>query len=920
MLVGRTAETARIDALLEAASQGEGGALVIRGEAGIGKTALLQYALSQTADMRVLSAAGIESEAELAFGGLLELLRPILAQLEALPPPQAQALGGALALGPSEDVERFAVAAGVLNLVVAAAADQPLLGVIDDVQWLDTASREALLFTARRLGADRVALLLTLREGVVEDLDRTGLPEIRLAGLSPDAAATIAAQGERAVDPSVARRLHEATGGNPLALVEVSERLTPGQLAGRDELPEPLPSVAGLEHSFLARTEGLPPETRTALLLAAASGSAELASVARALELSGSEIAALEPAERAGLVACFAGRIEFRHPLVRSAIYYGASPPDRRGAHALLARALVDDPVAEERRAWHLASAAAGPDEEAAAELEAAAQRGRAAAKDFAYERAARLTPDPERRARRLLAAANAAGKFGRPLRAVALCREALDLTRDEALKGDIHAELETALYWTGDMEAANRVKMETSVELEPTAPAKAAHMRARATASLAHLLRGEEALRTAASAADLLGKSGADDLRVPVMAAQAQARSGVLPDGRDMARGFAEALQDRSGDALAYNVAELFLLYDEVEPAKALLSPFLARARANGELSEVAFYLVPITAVELARGRLSAALAAATESLDLAEELQEELLQLAYSVVVLAEASAALGRADEARAKASRGIDLARRCGSGLLEARALAALGSLELGLGRPGEAVEALSRVAEMVRGGGYRNPLFVPFSSDLAEALARAGRRDEAMEEGQRLAEESAASPSPFAFAAAARVRGIVAKDDAFTDDFDEALAEHEASPRVVERARTELAYGERLRRAGERREARIRLAAALETFERTGAAAWAERAREELRASGERVRTREAALTDELTPQELQVALIVAEGVTTKEAAGRLFLSPKTIEFHLGRIYRKLGIRSRAELARRVAQGDLPGLSAVSVEA
>jgi len=519
------------------------------------------------------------------------------------------------------------------------------------------------------------------------------------------------------------------------------------------------------------------------------------------------------------------------------------------------------------------------------------------------YERAARLSPESHARARRLVRAAAAGWSLGLD-RVERLCREALELAQDAQLRGEIHAELETALYWRGDLPAAHRVKIETADELAATAPVQSAHMRARATASLRHFLRGEEAIAVGRQAFELISEIDGSDPRVPLMYAQALVRAGTVEEGAKIAQRSAEVDTETADASLQANLAEIRILQDDLDAAQALLDAWLRPARQTGNVSELANGLEHRASCLAQRGDLVTAHAAALEAAELAELLPDEVLQRAEAAVRVCVVSALRGDAAAAQNAAGTALELARRCHSRFLEAQVSAALGTLALSRGDADAAITHLEAVRDLVRGGGYRHPAFVQFSPELVEAYVRAGRDEDASTELALLEADSLLAGSPWALAAASRCRGLAHGD---LTAFEEALAHHRKSPRALERARTQLAYGERLRRDGERVRAREQLKAALEAFESSGAAAWAERARDELRATGEHIRSDDRA-REELTPQELQVALVVTEGATNKEAASRLFLSPKTIEFHLRNAYRKLGVRSRTELANALRGG------------
>jgi hypothetical protein len=446
MLHGRSAETARIDVLLAAARHGRSGTLVIRGEAGVGKTALLDYAAA-TAGMRVLRGTGIESEAELPFAALQLLLRPGLGRLDVLPPPQAQALRGAFGLAGTPGADRFLIGLAALSLLAELAGDAALLCLVDDAHWLDRASADALQFAARRLGSEGVVLLASARE---DGFEAPGLPELTLGRLGREASRALLAERAPGLPPALADRVLAEADGNPLALLELPAALSgsskvPVALAASLELPAPLPLPRRLQQSYYRQVAALPAPTRTFLLAAAAEETGDLGLVRRAAQALGVPAAAADAAERSGLIAVRASEVAFRHPLVRAAVYQGATSAERGAAHAALAGAL-DDPLAGEpdadRRAWHLAAAAAGPDERVAAALEQAADHARQrlghAAAAAALERAARLTPAQPDRARRLIAAAGAALDAGRPDAATMLADQGQPLTTEPGALAEI--------------------------------------------------------------------------------------------------------------------------------------------------------------------------------------------------------------------------------------------------------------------------------------------------------------------------------------------------------------------------------------------------------------------------------------------------------------------------------------------------
>lgn len=913
MLFGRAMECGRIADLLDGARGGRSGVLVIRGDAGIGKSALLRHAVGGAEGMRVLSARGVELEAELPFAGLHELLGPALDRLDRIPRPQAEALAGALALGPPVPGDRFAVAAGTLSLLAALAEAAPVLAAVDDAQWLDQPSVEALVFTARRLQAERVAVLVSVREGEPSALDESGLPALTLRGLDPAAARELLDAEARGIAPSVAARLVEATGGNPLALAEIPAELSAAQLAGAQPLPEPLPAGAGLARAFSRRVQALPPESAKALLVAAASDSAELDLVLRAIEAAALDPSALEPAERAGLVGAVEGRLEWRHPLVRSAVYHGATAPERRAAH----RASAWASTARDSRAWHLAAAAEGPDDEVAGLLEevAAGARGRRAhaVAAAAFERSARLTDDPGTRARRLFEAAGELWLVGQLERARTLLDEAAVSVADPVLEAGILHLRGSIEMWAGDRGHAHALLLDAAGRLERLDPPRAAAVLI--DAALAHQMAGDvpAMLRTARGAEALVERTGDGShvdvalllLNSRVLAGEARA---VYPDLRRRVRRYFQR-GDEAGRGIHFPVwaGHVLTWLDEYDDARRLFEREVEAARTNGSLGLVPFSLACLAEVDFRLGRWQTAYAGASEAARLAQETAQ-LNLLSFCLVTLGRVEATTGSDEECRDHVRQALELADRLGIGSIRVYGLSVLGLLDLGLRRVHEAAAGLERLSALVDRLGLREPGVVQWRPDLIEAYTLAGRPDDARRELAVLDEEAEGTDRLWARAAAERCRGMLAGDDPETA-FERALELHERLPAPFERARTQLRLGERLRRARRAAAAREPLRAALETFESLGAAPWAEQARSELAATGARIRGRAEPDLGGLTPQELRIARLVAEGATNREAAVALFLSPKTVGYHLGKVYEKLGINSRSQLAALAARGE-----------
>lgn len=904
MLVGREPECSAIDRLLEDARRGTSGAVVLRGEPGIGKTALVAFAVERAADMVVVRAQGVQSEAEFAFAGLLEVSRPLLGKIEELPERQAAALRAVLALGAAVPPDRLAVGAATLSLLAAAAEDAPLLVTIDDAHWLDAESADALTFAARRLEAERVAMLIAAREGEGRRFDNAGLDEIQVSGLSLDATATLLAAAGLPSEDALAERLHSLTGGNPLALLELPRWLGDGDRPGEAVTSEPMRVGERLESAFAARAATLDERTRDALLVLASSSTDDSASITAALATAGLSTADLVGAEDAGLIHITLSGIRFRHPLVRSALYHSASPSQRRVAHRALANALESRDA--EGASWHRAAATPGPDETVAAALERTGDdsrlRGGSSAASAAYECAARLSLSHQERARRLQLAAREGWLAGQATRALALVAEAITACHDDLLRGEL-------LYLGGEIErftgrpgVAHRMLLDAADLARPFDPERAALMLAEAADASFQL--GSDASVAIVAAFDKLAvpPGGVGDFRRLVALSQAASHRGshsfleharaatllVEHGGVDL-----EAPRDLVWAGYAY------WSLGEYRGCRELAERAVTRARetATGVLPDA---LRLLAQTDHATGRWNAAYAAASEALEVASALGMSMIRCACSSQ-LAAIAAARGQAAACRSHANEAIRLATELDMGGYLLRAKRALALLALGEGRLDDAIRTLEEIRLGLVASGNREYFSSPVP-DLIEALVRAGRRQEA---GQILRElEPLANPEPGGeLAILERCRGLVA-GKGFLGSFERAIAHHSAWDNPFELARTQLCSGERLRRDRRRREAREQLRAAQATFERLAAEPWARRARTELRATGETVRRRDRAEEEQLTPQELQIAIHAAEGKSNREIGAALFLSPRTVEFHLTRVYRKLNIHSRAELIRR----------------
>ncbi|RJL22937.1 AAA family ATPase [Bailinhaonella thermotolerans] len=883
-LVGRDEEIGRVRALIDAARQGRGGALVLRGEPGIGKTALLDDAAGAAGDFLVMRVSGAEFEMELPFAVLHQLCGPILAGLTALPPPHRKALEIAFGLDAGTP-DPFLVGAATLGLLVETVRERPLLCLVDDAQWLDHASARALAFLARRVAAERVALVFAVREPYRSpELDE--LPGLALRGLGEtDARALLAAAIRAPLDERVRDRILAEARGNPLALLELPRSAGLAGMAGGFALPPSTPSV--IEQSFRARLELLSPQARLLLTVAAADPVGDPGSLWRAAGLLGVERAA---ATEAAALAEFGARIRFSHPLARSAAYRAASPEDRRRAHEALAA--VTDPVTDpDRLAWHRAEASAGPDEEVAAELERSAARaqargGLAAAAAF-LERSAALTLTPGPRAERLLAAAQAklsVGEFDVAAELLAAA-ETAPLDQRQQARIDLLRGRLSFVRRRGD-ERPTTYLLRAAARLAGTDPAwsRACYLDAMETGILIGGLGPVvEAARLAPPAAD--PPSSADAVLDGLV--------GLATEGHRAASAVLRPIVGKAADEVWARWPSMgFMLAVELWDHDALHG-IAARIVAAGRESG-SFHMLPIGLAMLATAAVHAGdLGAAAEMISEEEAIAEATgaAPLVYPRIHLA---AMRGRREEAAELFENVLAAGGRMSLSVQWATAV--LGN---GLADYPAALEAARRAVE--HGDLGLSGLALP---ELVEAAVRCGETELAASALRTLTERTRAGARAWGLGVGAYARALVTDDE---DAYREAVEHLDGTPMAIYRARAHLLYGEWLRRRGRRREARERLRTAHELLSGLGARAFADRAAAELRATGERARSRSAQAADQLTLQELHIARLVAGGASSKEVAAKLFLSPRTVDAHLRNIFRKLGLTSRRQLR------DLPGI-------
>ena len=872
---------------------------MLRGEPGVGKTALLAQLAGNATGMRVLQTQGIESESPLPFAALQRLLRPVLSHLDRIPEAQSAALGTAFGGGGTEvSTDRFVVFMAALSLLAEVAETTPVLCVVDDAHWLDAASAEALMFVARRLQADRVAIVFGAREGDVRRFEGAGLPDLELGGLPADAAAALLR--DRAGGPvsdAVRDELMVRTGGNPLALVELPAALSGRQLAGAEQLPAQLPLTHGVERAFLDRARRLPADSQTLLLVAAADDSASISTVLQAAARLDVPAEALQAVEQSGLMRVSGGVLSLRHPLVRSAVYAAATTAERQQVHRALAETLGDGDI--DRRTWHLSLATDAPDEALAAELdrvaERAARRSGHEAAGAAAERAAELSSLPEARARRLFSAATSAWLAGDTGRSRARADRAIRFADDPLLRSDID-RLRGRLEWNvGSLEVGQRIILDGAIAVAAADRVRALEMAMLATTlgtfitapsaagqSFVPVLAPDDPPRLHCFAALL---EGHQHVQAGEMSAAAATLRRALDIGAEI---------DVDTDLMANLGIAAFHLGDDAA-AERSYTQLLGWARNRGAVLGMVSSLARLPLAQVGAGRWEQARACAEEAVDLARGAGEASLSvfpLAWLALLAAlrgdpSAVARIEDVEQVQAKHALGV-LATPISDVVAWSRATVA--------GNEHDHDAALHHL------GRLSVPLIQRLAAvDRVEAAARAGAADLVRTWAAELSSYGDAVGARWAHAAAEHGLALVSDGGAAEGHFTAALAWHERAGRPVDRARTSLAYGEFLRRARRRVDARAHLRSALEGFEDVGAAVWADRARQELRATGETARRRDVTTTDQLTPQELQTARLVSQGLSNREVAERLFVSPRTVEYHLSNAYQKLGVRSRGEL-------------------
>jgi len=908
-MMGRTGECATLDRLLAAACHGSSGVLVLRGEPGIGKTALLRYAARGAANMRVVQVTGAQSESELSFAALHQLLIPFLGSLERLPAPQREALASAFGLAAATPPDRFLVGAAALTMITEAAVEQPVLCVIDDAQWLDRSSMDALGFVARRLYDGAVAMLFAISDEE-EPAAFEGLAELKLAGLPDDAAQELLASAGRSLDQGVARRILAATGGHPQALIELGRELSQAELEGALPLPEPPRLGDRLESAFLRRVRPFPPSARTLLLLVAAEPSGEPELIWKAAEQLGVGAATVDTP---GLERILRSepRMSFVHPLLRSAVYYGAAATERKRAHEVLAVASASAHDLD-GRAWHLAAAAGGADEEIADELARSADRAGAQG-DWArcaafLERAAMLTPDPAGRARRTLNAAEARLNAGDPGTAAALVRRTEPQLGDTLARSQAKRLLGTVHVMLGKPAEASLILLDAAKDLQSLHSRQArdtlleafeAALGAGRFARGAGMAEVLEAVRTGPR------REGAD----PSVAGLALDGFAALAEGSDRAGtarlreaiAVAAAQPVAGSDQLRFSFIAPMAAYQLLDDAAlyACCARAVAQARGHGSPAGVALALGLLSYSETLAGRFAVAEATTAEareaaaSTGLAEDLRTGISELAVL--------AWRGQEAAVRPLAAARLREATQAGYGFVTGFTAIALTVLELGLGNyPSALRNALNASHEGM-------PAEIELLPEVIEAAARCGAAEDVACALERFGARAQASGTDWAQGMLLRSQALLATDDEAEVLYRGAI-ERLARCRIVPQlGRAHLVYGEWLRRQHRRRDARDELNTACDILDSVGAEAFARRARMELIATGEHVRKRSADARDELTPQELLIAGLASEGASNREIASQLFISANTVAYHLRKVFRKLEVNKRAALSAALAR-------------
>lgn len=905
--MGREDEQRTLDALISGARVGRSGVLVLSGEAGIGKTALLGHAAEAADGFRILRGVGTGAEKDLAFAGLARVLLPLADAVDDLPGPQAHALGVALALRSGGRVDRFAVSAATLTLLTRAAESRPLAVIVDDAHLLDTPSAQALAFVARRILVDAMVCLAAVRPG--ESDAWSGLPTLPLGPLSPEAAEHLA--DDIAASPLTAEQRHwvsEVGAGNPLAIRSLAQdpaRLTSTPLGQTVAVPQLVADALS------RRTAGLDADELKVLRVVAVSDG-DLPTVVSMCDDLGLSIDRLRAAEDLRIVTLSPYRVEFTHPLVASVLYSGIPAGERRQLHTLAAEAM---PVGEvDRRAWHRSEAVLGLDDDVAQALEdvgeRASARGAFAVASSAHERAATLTSDATARARRFLAAGEAAWLAGEDQRAPALLGEAIRNAPDAVQRARARATAGHVAARRGSLHEARGLLVSAAKEVEIDAPNEALLMYAGAVEWCLYDLDARGAVQTADQLERLAARTGGDPSRreagvAAIAVGMARAIAGE-PGAESLRRGVDTLARRPKGPSDEADWALLGLLYlREAGAARELLRETIETRRQNSELGHLPHLLFHLARHDATTSRWTRAESGYSEAVDLAREFGQAT-ELGANLAGLTQLLSRQGRIEDCRRRAAEAADAWAGRNLHLVQVWTGFALAELDLCLGDVEAAVAGFSALDTLLDHLDASDPDLSP-GPELVEALLRLGDPDRAQAVNTQFQERALRSGRPWSLARAARATALLGSDDDLDHLFAEAMAWHDRGDDPFERARTLMLHGSRLRRARRRIDARVRLEEARVAFDQLGARRWSDAVSAELEATGLRARARQAGPVLDLTPRERQIAELLAEGRTTREAAAALFLSPKTVEYHLRHVYTKLDITSRDELRHRLPE-------------
>lgn len=910
MLMGREDEQRTLDALLSGARVGRSGVLVLRGDAGIGKSALLAYARQRSDGFRLLTGVGTATEHDLPFAGLARVLQPLMGGVDDLPEPQAHALGVALAMRTEGVADRFAVSAAALTLVTRAAESGPLALVVDDAHLLDTPSAQALAFVARRVLVDAVVVLVAVRPRETEVWD--GLPTLDVGPLDAEAADRLvdAAAGTAGTSLTVEqrRRLMTMSAGNPLAIRALAQE--PEGLSGVP-FGQAVTVPRVVADAFSRRTAGLAPDELQVLQVAVIADR-DVSTIGAACSASGLDMSSLARAEDLGIVTVSPYRVEFTHPLVASAVYATIPAGERRRLHTLVADAL--SPGDDDRRAWHRSEATLGLDDAVAGELDdvgaRASARGAFAVASSAHERAATLSGDAVSRARRFLAAGEAAWLAGEDARAPALLDEAARHAPDAVQRARALAMAGQVAARGGSLAQARDLLLSAAGDAEQGAPDEAMLMYAGVVDASFYLLDPRSALAAADRIGVLKDRTGEDPSRraaavAGIAVGMARAIAGV--GGSKELRAGVDALAGRDDlTAPEADWAVTGLLYlREAGVARELLRTTVEARRRNSELGQLPHLLFHLARGDATTDRWSSAEALYSEAIGLAREFGQ-LTELGASLTGLAALHARQGRIEECHASAAEAVRVAEARDVHIATVWTGCARAELDLSLGEVASAIAGFVAVVEQLDQLGVGDPDLSP-GPELVEALLRVGDRERAVEIDAVFQSRARLRGRPWSLARAARATALLGSDEELDDLFGAALQLHEGVGDAFERARTLMLQGARLRRARRRVDARVPLQEARAVFDVLGARRWSEVVSAELEATGLTTSAREVGPVLELTPRELQIGELLAEGRTTRQAAAALFLSPKTVEYHLRHIYTKLDITSRSELREHLTR-------------